>query len=438
MKRWGVWGAVLAAVLGFGAVRPAIGQTTQAQVIVVSLTGTVDPLSARYVERGLRIGQNAKAAAVLIRIDTPGGLDSSMRSIIKAISTTSVPVVCWVGPSGARAASAGAIILTGCPIAAMAPGTNVGAAHPVGFSGQVLDEKITNDAAAYARALAQAHNRNADLAERMVRDSISVPAEEALRQKAIDLIAATRSQLFEEIAGRSINGVTVTAAHPEFKAVGMTFIESVLHGIIDPNIIFILFLFGLVGIIIEILHPGIRLPGVLGVLSFIISLVLLDLLPVNIAGVVLLIVGMALLAFEVHIHTVGVAATLGVTSLILGGLFLFQSSVPNAAVSKWLVVGIAIALAAFFTLVLRVMIQTRKRLPKPAKLQDVVGAEAVVVRALDPVGIVRAHREQWSARAAAGPIPEGAHVRITGVQGLTLQVEPLEVSHVSQTEGDSR
>ena len=438
MKRWAIWGAILAAGLGLGAARPALGQTAQPQVIVVSLTGTVDPLSARYVERGIRSGQADKAAAVLIRIDTPGGLDSSMRSIIKAISNPSVPVVCWVGPSGARAASAGAIILTACPIAAMAPGTNVGAAHPVGFSGQVLDEKVTNDAAAYARALAQQHNRNADLAERMVRESISVPAEEALREKAIDLIAPTQAQLFVDIAGRTISGETVTTARPEFRSVGMTFVEALLHGAVDPNIAFILFLLGLVGIIFEILHPGITVPGILGSLSFLVSLVLLGLLPVNIAGVVLLLVGMIFFAFEVHIHSFGVAAGLGIASLILGGLFLFNSSVPNAAVSKWLIVGMALALAAFFTLVVRAVVQSRKRLPRAAKLEDLVGAEAIVVRALDPVGIVRAHREQWSARAAAGAIPEGARVRVTGVQGLTLLVEPLEVSQVSQTEGESR
>src|SRR5207253_10001409 len=161
------------------------------------------------------------------------------------------PVFCWVGPRGARAASAGAIIRTACPIAAMAPGTNVGAAHPVGFSGQVLDEKVTNDAAAYARALAQQHNRNADLAERMVRESISVPAEEALREKAIDLIAPTQAQLFVDIAGRTISGETVTTARPEFRSVGMTFVEALLHGAVDPNIAFILFLLGLVGIIFE-------------------------------------------------------------------------------------------------------------------------------------------------------------------------------------------
>jgi membrane-bound serine protease (ClpP class) len=435
MKRGARWAALIAGGLALSLAVPAFAQSSNT-VVVVSLTGTVDPLSARYVERGIHTSESEKAAAVLIRIDTPGGLDSSMRSIIKAISTSSVPVVCWVGPTGARAASAGAIIMLGCPVAAMAPGTNIGAAHPVGFSGQVLDQKVTNDAAAYARALAQGHNRDAAIAERMVRESISLSADEALKDHVINLIAPSRVALFDALR-RSDQALAPT---PElhFQPVAMTFIESILHGIIDPNIIFILFLFGLVGIIIEILHPGIRLPGVLGVLSFIISLVLLDLLPVNIAGVILLIVGMALLAFEVHIHTVGVAATLGVTSLVLGGLFLFQSSVPNAHVSTWLVVGMAIALAAFFTLVVRAVVRSRRRLPPPAKMENLIGADAVVVQDLEPAGIVRAHREQWSAHTGAGPIAKGTHVRVTAVRGLTLEVEPLEGSHVTQTEGADR
>src|SRR5436190_2925311 len=175
MKRWAVWGGLVGAGLALTLAAPAVAQT-KSRVIVVSLTGTVDPLSARYVERGINTGKSEHAAAVLIRIDTPGGLSSSMRDIVQKISGSSVPVVCWVGPTGARAASAGAIIMLGCPVAAMAPGTNIGAAHPVGFSGQVLDEKVTNDAAAYARALAEAHHRNADIAEQMVRQSISISA----------------------------------------------------------------------------------------------------------------------------------------------------------------------------------------------------------------------------------------------------------------------
>ena len=437
MKRGVIWGGLVAAGLVLSLAFPA-NAVSPNTVVVASLTGTVDPLSARYVERGIRTAEHEGAAAVLIRIDTPGGLGSSMRSIVQAISQSSVPVVCWTGPTGARAASAGAIIMLGCPVAAMAPGTNIGAAHPVGFSGQVLDEKITNDAAAYARALAQAHNRNADVAEQMVRQSISVSADEALRQKVIDLIAPTQAALFADLSGRSVNGVSLNISTPHFQPVGMTVIEAILHGAVDPNIAFILFLLGLVGIIFEVLHPGITLPGVLGSLAFLVSLVLLGLLPVNIAGVVLLLVGMIFFAFEVHIHSFGVAAALGIASLILGGLFLFNSSVPNAAVSKWLIIGMALALAAFFTLVVRAVVQSRRRLPSAAKLDDVVGAEAIVVRALDPTGIVRAHREQWSARSSAATIPVGAHVRVTGVQGLTLQVEPLEVSQVGQSEGDDR
>jgi membrane-bound serine protease (ClpP class) len=437
MKRGTIWGGLLAAGLALLVTAPAYSQSGTPNVVVVSLTGTVDPLSARYVERGIRSGQNGKSAAILLRIDTPGGLGSSMRSIVQAISTSSVPVVCWVGPTGARAASAGAIILLGCPFATMAPGTNVGAAHPVGFSGQVLDEKITNDAAAYARALAEAHGRNAGIAERMVRESISISADEALRQKVIDFIAPTQSDVIAGLNGRSFNGRTLSISSPHFQPVGMTFIEALLHGAVDPNIAFILFLLGLVGIVFEILHPGITLPGVLGSLAFLVSLVLLGLLPVNIAGVVLLLVGVIFFAVEVHIHSFGVAAAGGIASLVLGGLFLFNSSVPNAQVSKWLVVGMAIALAAFFTLVVRAVVQSRKHLPSAAKLDDLIGKEAVVVRELNPSGIVRAHREQWTAHTEKGPVPEGARVRILSLKGLTLEVEPIEV-HAAQVEGENK
>jgi membrane-bound serine protease (ClpP class) len=253
----------------------------------------------------------------------------------------------------------------------------------------------------------------------------------------IDFIAPTQSSVIEQLSGRTVNGKVVNISSPHFQPVGMTLIEALLHGAVDPNIAFILFLLGLVGIVFEVLHPGITLPGVLGSLAFLVSLVLLGLLPVNIAGVVLLLVGVIFFAFEVHIHSFGVAAAGGIASLVLGGLFLFNSSVPNAQVSKWLVVGMAIALAAFFTLVVRAVVQGRKHLPSPAKLDDIVGKEAVVVRALDPTGVVRAHREQWTAHTGSGPVPEGARVRILSVKGLTLEVEPIEV-HAGQAEGENK
>jgi len=409
---------------------PAAAQSSHPNdVVVVSLTGTVDPLSARYVERGIRIGNEGGAGAILIRIDTPGGLDSSMRSIIKAISTSSVPVVCWVGPTGARAASAGAIILTGCPVAAMAPGTNVGAAHPVGFSGEVLGEKITNDAAAYARALAQAHDRNPQLAESMVRQSVSVTAEDALRLKAIDLIQPTQRQLFGALDGSTVHGIRIAITSPHFEARSMTLVEAVLHGAVDPNIAFLLFVLGLAGIVFEILHPGISIPGILGGLSFLISLVLLGMLPVNIAGVVLILISIGFFAFEAHVPGFGVPAALGIASLLLGGLFLFDKSVPGAQVSKGLVIGTAVAVGLFFGFVVRAVVKARRQLPSPKHIDDLIGTEAIVVRALDPQGIVRARREQWSARSSSS-VPEGASVRITGVKGLTLEVEPIEVQAV--------
>src|SRR5438105_6714018 len=179
-------GFLVGSLSGVAPAGPAPPSAGTPAVYRVNLTGVVDPMAARYVTRALRQAERAGGAAVVVQLDTPGGLDSSMREVVRAIGKANVPVVCWVGPTGARAASAGAIILLGCPIAAMAPGTNAGAAHPVGFSGQVLDEKITNDAAAYARALAEAHHRNADVAERMVRQSISISADEALRQNMID------------------------------------------------------------------------------------------------------------------------------------------------------------------------------------------------------------------------------------------------------------
>ena len=431
MKRGVIWGGFLGIGLALSLATPAFASFTQ-PITVISLNGTVDPLSARYVERGIKTAQSEHAGSILLKIDTPGGLSSSMRAIVQAIAASRVPVICWVGPTGARAASAGAIIMLGCPVATMAPGTNIGAAHPVGFSGQVLDEKVTNDAAAYARALARLNHRSADIAEKMVRQSISLTAEEALQQKIIDFIEPTEFGVIPHLLRvQPVNGISLTGTQPVYGFVHMTFIEALLHGAVDPNIAFILFLLGLVGIIFEILHPGITLPGILGSLAFLISLVLLGLLPVNIAGVVLLLVGMIFFAFEVHIHSFGVAAALGIASLILGGLFLFNSSVPNAAVSKWLIVGMALALAAFFTLVVRAIVQTRKRLPSQPKLEDLIGMDAVVIRALEPTGIVRARREQWSARASSGSIPEGAHVRVTGVQGLTLHVEPIEVSQQS-------
>jgi membrane-bound serine protease (ClpP class) len=397
-------------------------------VYEIAQTGTVDPLSAHHTERGIRIAETAGASAVLVRIDTPGGLDSSMRDIIKSILASRVPVVCWVGPSGARAASAGAVILTGCPVAAMAPGTNVGAAHPVGFSGEVLGEKITNDAAAYMRSLAERWNRNPDWAEAAVRRSVSVPAEEALRLKAIDVIAPSRSALFEALDGRTVHAAAGDAvlhlAGAHLVVVKQTIGEWLLHSLVDPNIAFLFFVFGIAGIVFEVLHPGVNLPGVLGLVMLVSSFVIFGMLPVNVGGLVLIVAAIIFFIIDLKVAGHGVPTAAGIISLVLGGLYLFDASVPNAHVSRALIVGVALAIAGLFFFVVRAALHARKA-PVAAGPERIIGTEGVVERNLDPTGVVRAGGESWTATSVRGFIPAGTPIRIVAVRGVSLEVEQL-------------
>lgn len=409
---------------------PIVGAAAKTDIVFeISLDGVVDPLAARYVEREIAAAQNAPA--IVVRIDTPGGLDSSMRTIIKAIDASRAPVVCWVGPSGARAASAGAIVMLGCPFATMAPGTNVGAAHPVGFSGELLGDKITNDAAAYARARADARDRDASIAERMVRSSISLSSSEALRARIIDAIAGDAVSALRALEGRTVR----TASGPKQIEVGafadipvepvrMSFIESVLHGIVDPNLAFLLLMLGLLGVAAEILHPGITVGGVVGGLSLLAALVVLGMLPVNIAGVLLIVLGVALFVVEAYVPG-GLVGALGAGSVLAGGLFLFDTAVPGARVSRGLVIGTVASVAAFFLIAVRAVMRARRGALMAPTTDDLVGIDGVVEQLLDPAGIVRARNESWSARSTAGPVPKGARVRIVAVRGLTLEVEPI-------------
>jgi membrane-bound serine protease (ClpP class) len=426
MRRLGwIVGVALGLVIVLGSPAVAAGR-----ILVASLDGPVDPFTARYVQRVVAAAERENAAGILLRIDTPGGLDSSMRKIIKVVLDSDVPVVCYVGPSGARAASAGAFILIGCPIAAMAPGTNVGAAHPVGFRGEVVSEKVTNDAAAYIRALAQRWGRNAAWAERAVRDSVSASAGEALRLGVIDLVAADEGSLLKAIDGRSvITGEGRSVLRTEGARLideDMSFIESLLHKAVDPNLAFLLFVLGLGGIIFEITHPGLNVPGVLGGLALVTSLVILGLLPVNLAGLLLILAALGFFVLDLQVAGHGLPTVAGITALVLGGLFLFDASVPTARVSKGLIVGVAAAVAFFFGVVVRAVVRARRQ-PAGAGLEGLVGSEAVVVGP----GVVRAAGEEWSARSQAGELPSGTRVRVLGVEGLTLRVEPIVETEVA-------
>lgn len=431
MKRIGPLLVLVGSLVLFGSSLAGAAAGTP-EVTQLHLSGVVDPFEARYIEGGVAAAADRGDAAVLITIDTPGGLDSSMRQIVKAILNSPVPVICYTSPSGARAASAGTFVMLSCPIAAMAPGTNIGAAHPVGVSGAIESEKVTNDAAAFIRSLAERWGRNADWAEQAVRDSVSVSAEEALRLHVVDLVSPSASALFTSIDAACGGGSSpvlgadrcpaTTLAGAEVVTTKMGIGASILHGLLDPNLAFLFFFVGLVLIVVELLHPGVSVPGVLGVLMLVSAFLSFGFLPVQLAGIVFLIASAVFFLLELKHPGIGVPTVGGVLFLVLGGLLLFDPSVPNARVSPWLIGGLAVALALFFGIAVKAGLAAR-HLPPGTGLESMIGERGVALDDLAPSGRVRAGREVWSAEALAAPIPAGSTVRIEAIRGLHLIVE---------------
>ncbi|MCA1727228.1 MAG: nodulation protein NfeD [Actinobacteria bacterium] len=421
---------LLAGLLAF--VSPAAAAPHRALVIEYAVEGVVDPFVASYIEEGLDKQQGQGfVTPVIIRIDTPGGLSSSMRDIVQAILAADFPVVCWVGPEGARAASAGAFILIACPVAAMAPGTNVGAAHPVGVSGAIESRKAENDAAAYIRSLAELRGRNPDWAERAVRESVSVTAEEALELGIIDHVVADEATLLAEIDGTEVEvagGRTVTIASrgAGISELGLGLAASILHSLITPDLAFLFFFAGLILIVIEVLAPGVSIPGVLGALFLILAFISFGQLPVTITGLVLIAISAIAFFVDLKAPGSGVATGVGLVTLVLGGLFLFDSSVPNARVSYPTIAAVAVLLALFFGITVNKVLKAR-RMPVEAGMEAIVGEIGVAETRLAPTGMVRARGESWSADAAGGvSIPKGARVVVRAVNRLRLEVEPAE------------
>jgi membrane-bound serine protease (ClpP class) len=395
-------------------------------VTALDLDGAVDPFVAGYLADGIAAADERGDDAVLLRIDTPGGLDSAMRTIVKAILAARIPVLCWTGPSGARAASAGTFVMLACPVNAMAPGTNIGAAHPVGVAGAIEEGKVTNDAAAFARSLAERTGRNADWAEQAVRQSVSLSAEDAVDQHVADMLASSTTEFLQKADGRKVTTaagpVTVHTAGAAVETQKPGAAVALMHGLIDPNLAFIFFYVGLILIVIEVLHPGVSVPGILGALLLVTSVVSFGILPVRLGGVALLVVSVVLFGIELKHPGVGLPLAGGLVCLLVGGLLLFDPKVTGARVSPWLVVLVAALLAAFFLLVVRAVVQAR-RLPAPAGVEALVGAVGVALSPLEPRGEVRVAHERWSAEAARGAIPAGTAVRVVARKGLHLIVE---------------
>jgi membrane-bound serine protease (ClpP class) len=435
MSKTGALGVLLGSllVLGTSLLGVSHGQDGRPTVLSLRLNGVVDPFVATYIANGIDQAEADGDAAVLLTIDTPGGLDSSMRKITKAILNAKVQVICYTAPQGARAASAGTFIMLACPINAMAPGTNIGAAHPVGVSGAIESSKVTNDAAAYIRSLAERWSRNADWAEQAVRNSVSISAEEALRMHVVDLVSPTPAALFRTVAtscsggsGGPVSGDRCPVqplAGARIEERGMGIGGAFLHGLIDPNIAFLFFYLGLALLVIEILHPGVSVPGILGAVLLITAFVDFGFLPVQLAGVVLLVLSAVFFLLELKHPGIGLPTVGGVITLIFGGLLLFNSSVPNARVSPWLLAAVAIALVLFFGFVVRAVMRAR-HLPRAAGLEGMAGEVGVAIDDLNPTGRVRARRENWSAESVGPWIAKGSPVRVREVRGLRLVVEP--------------
>ncbi len=424
--------AVLAClVLGLTGVAGA--QESSEPVSGVPLDGVVDPFIADHIDNEIARAEDAGSPAVLITIDTPGGLDSAMRQITQAIGASTVPVICYVGPSGARAASAGAFVLMSCPIAAMAPGTNVGAATPVGLSGAVSSSKAVNDAAAYMRSLAEAHGRDADLAESFVRDATSITAEQALADGMIDLIAATPEELLDAVDGTTVELVsgpaTLATAGVPIEEHPMGGLIGTLRGLLTPDLAFVFFWLGLILIIIEIFVPGHIFSGTVGTIMLILAIVSFGVLPVRLVGIVLLVIAAIALLVEINMPGIGVWGAVGLLALVLGGWFLIDRS-GGAGVSPWVIAPTAIAVGLFFGLVVTKVMSIGK-MPPAQGPQAVIGAEGVAIGGgLNPEGLVRVAAEEWRAVSSAGRVPQGAKVRVTGLEGLTLTVEPVtELEH---------
>jgi membrane-bound serine protease (ClpP class) len=413
--------------------------STQRRVLSLTLNGVVDPFEASYLKSGIEAANHDGDAAVLITIDTPGGLDSSMRKIVKAILASKIPVICYTAPSGARAASAGTFVMLACPINAMAPGTNIGAAHPVGVSGAIELGKVTNDAAAFIRSLAQRWGRNADWAEKAVRQSVSISAEEAQRIGVVDYIAPDVPSLFEVIggckAGSNIGSAPAGSADQTFRKPvlcdatlvkrGLGLGWAFLHGLIDPNLAYLFFYLGLILIVIELLHPGLSVPGVFGTLMLVTAFVSFGFLPVQLGGVILLLASALFFLLELKHPGLGLPAIGGTLALILGGLFLFNRDVPNASVSPWLIAVMAGLIVAFFAFVVQAALRARHT-RVAAGPETLIGQIGVALDDLAPNGRVRAANETWTAVARGPAISAGSNVRVVRVAGVRLIVEPAD------------
>ena len=398
------------------------------RVLAVEFSNDINPVTEGYLKGAIDRANDQHYNAVVILMDTPGGLDSSMRNIIKRMLSSKVPVVVYVYPRGSRDASAGVFITMAADVAAMAPETNIGSSTPISTSGgnipSDLKRKVINDAVAYIRSLASEHGRNADWAEKAVRVAANLPAREALSMNVVDYVEPTLPTLLDGIDGARVEpkGVVLHTANAEIDTVKMSLWKRILDTIIDPNIIVLLLSVGTLGIVVEIFHPGLIFPGTLGAISLIVGLFGLQVLPVSAAGILLMLLAAAFFGAEPFVPTHGALALAGATCFVLGSLLLFDPAGPSYQVSLPVVLTIAGTFALLMTFAATKIVIARRRRPVTGQ-EELIGQVGVVRKALNPARLVFVHGELWQARSEDEPIEVGTPVVVAGIgEGLILDV----------------
>jgi membrane-bound serine protease (ClpP class) len=408
--------------------QPALEEDVPGPIHYVKVDGIVNPVMSEYIIKSLVAAEKDGAEAVIIQLDTPGGLDLSMRDIIKAILTSDVPVVVYVGPSGSRAASAGVFITYASHVAAMAPGTNIGSAHPVAMGGEKMDEemvkKVENDAVAYIKSIAKKRKRNEEWAEKAVRESVNITSEEALKLNVIELMVEDRGELIEALDGwvvdlpRGERGLRTK--HAEVKEVEMNLRFRILRAIANPNVAYVLMMIGLLGLYFELSNPGVIFPGVIGAICLVLAFYSFQTLSVNYAGLILILLAVIFFIAEISLTSFGLLTVAGIISLVLGSLMLFDSPLPFMRVSLWILLPTVLVVTAFVLGTMYYAVLVHKRRPVSG-MEGLVGEVGEAVERIDPEGKVFIEGEYWSA-VSTEPIEKGDKIKVVDVKGLLLKV----------------
>jgi membrane-bound serine protease (ClpP class) len=404
-------------------------------VISIKIDGAINPVAATFIHRSIEKATSENAACLLIHLNTPGGLLKSTRVIVGDILESPIPVIVYVSPAGAHAGSAGVFITLAGDIAAMAPGTNIGAAHPIIMQGtpdSIMNSKSTNDAAAFIRTIAEFRNRNLQWAEDAVRQSVAISANEALQKNIVDLIASNDRELLNRIDGKLIkhdsSSFVLHTRGATIQLLEMGFTEKLLNIISDPDIAYILLMLGLLGLLFELFNPGIIFPGIIGFISLVLAFYALNTLPVNYAGLALIVFGVVLLLLEIKVVSHGMLAIGGIVALLTGSLMLIKpgSGLELMRISRVLIISTVALTSGFFLFVIGMGIKAQRRKPVTG-IKALVGETAFTLDELNPSGRVSVHGEIWNAMSVTGMINTGEQVRVTEVKNLVVYVEHKSV-----------